>query len=184
MRSDKLLSQENAMLLVVDLQDAFLNHIKNINDVIERSCLMIKAAQLLEIPIVVTEQYPQGLGRTAETIQNVLGETTYYDKLAFGCLADDTINSVVTKNQRQQIIVIGIETHVCISQTVHDLLAHNLLPFIATDAVSSRHKIDHKTALRRMQHAGATITTTEAALFEMMASSKHNVFRDISKLVK
>ena len=184
MRSEKLLSQENAMLLVVDLQDAFLNHIKNINDVIERSCVMIKAAKLLEIPIVVTEQYPKGLGRTAQPVQDILGEITYYDKVAFGCMADDNINSVITQIQRPQIIVIGIETHVCISQTVHDLLAHNLQPFIAADAVSSRRKIDHKTALQRMQHAGATITTTEAALFEMMTYSKHNAFREISKLVK
>lgn len=184
MRSEKLLSDEKAMLLVVDIQDAFMDHISKIETVIERSRVMITAAKLLELPMVVTEQYPQGLGRTNQAVQKVLGDVDYLDKVTFSCLQDEAIKTAVTETHRQQVIIIGIETHVCISQTAHDLLALGLQPYVAADAVASRRKIDHKMALRRMRQADIIITTTEAAIFELMLSSKHKAFREISNLVK
>ena len=184
MPSEMLLSQEKAMLLVVDIQDAFMNHIPKIEAVIERSRIMIKAAQLLKLPLVVTEQYPRGLGRTNDAVQKILGNVNYLDKVTFSCAQDGPINTAITDAARSQVVVVGIETHVCISQTAHDLLAMGLQPFVAADAVASRHKIDHKMALRRMRQAGIVITTTEAAIFELMVSSKNEVFREISRLVK
>ena len=184
MRSEKLLSQEKALLLVVDIQDAFMDHISKIEAVIERSCIMIEAAQLLELPIIATEQYPQGLGRTTEKVQKILGNIKYHDKTTFSCMQDPTILAALADTGRQQVIIIGIESHVCISQTAHDLLAQGFQPYVMADAVASRRKIDHKTALPRMRHAGVIVSTTEAAIFELMVSSKNKVFRDISKLVK
>ncbi|KPK76191.1 MAG: hypothetical protein AMJ79_07730 [Phycisphaerae bacterium SM23_30] len=184
MPREKLLSQNNAMLLVVDIQDAFMAHIPKIEQVIERSRIIIEAAKLLELPLVVTEQYPQGLGRTNDNVQKVLGDVKYHDKVAFSCMQDEAIKSAITRTHRRQVIIIGIETHVCISQTAHDLLAAGLQPHVMADAVASRRKIDHKTALRRMPYAGIIVSTTEAAVFELMVSSKHKVFREISNLVK
>ena len=178
------LSADDSVLLVVDIQDAFREHILEIERVIDKSRVMIEAAKLLELPIIVTEQYPKGLGHTVEELREVLGDCTYYDKVTFSCCQDEKIAQAVKATQRQQIIMVGIETHVCVAQTTYDLLAMDLQIFLAVDAISSRCKIDRETALQQLRELGVVMTTTEAAIFEMMHSSKHPKFREISKLVK
>jgi nicotinamidase-related amidase len=184
MRHEKLLNVDDCLLMVVDLQEAFAPHIQNFPDVVERSRIMIEAARLLNLPIIATEQYPKGLGRTVEPIRQALGDCRYYDKLTFSCLQDPAVIEAVLPLKRRQVILIGIETHVCIAQTALDLLSNDRLPYVAADAVSSRRPPDHQTAMTRMRDAGAIITTSEAAIMEWLVSSKHEKFRTISKLVK
>ena len=184
MRSDDLLSADQACLLVVDVQEAFEGHIYEMGRVIERTKVLIEAAKLLEVPIIVTEQYPKGLGRTVKQLQEVLDQTNYYDKVTFSCCQDEAIKDAVTVVGRRQALLAGIETHVCITQTAYDLQAMNIAPYIAVDAVSCRRPLDGKIAMERMRNDGVAMTTSEAAIMEMTVTSKNPAFKGISKLIK
>ncbi len=167
------------------MQQAFTGHIKHMDTVTQRCKLLIQAADLLGVPVIVTEQYPQGLGRTIDELQQVLSDNTeYLSKVTFSVLQNDTIKQKLLDTKRNQLLIAGIETHVCIAQTAMDAMEMGIRPYLAADAVSSRKKIDHKTALKRLIGAGATVTTTEAAIMEMTVSSKHPNFKAISKLLK
>jgi len=184
MRHEKLLAADKCVLLVVDIQEAFESYIHELERVIERSKIMIQAAKMLKVPMVVTEQYPKGLGRTLRPIQEILGDCYYYGKVTFSCCQDDSIKKALQNTNRPQVLIVGIETHVCIMQTAYDLLAMHLQPYIAVDAVGSRRESDRQVALQRLQQDGAVLTTTEAAIFELTSSAKHPAFKKISKLVK
>lgn len=184
MRHENLLSPDNCLLLVVDIQEAFKPHIDDIDRVIDRSLIMIQAAQLLEVPIIVTEQYPKGLGHTVEPLRDVLGNCQTFEKTAFSCCQDDPTNAAILAANRQQILLVGIEGHVCINQTAHDLLAQGLQCHLVADAISSRHPTDCDIALHRLACRQAVITTTEAAIMEMTLDSRHPQFRQLSKLIK
>lgn len=184
MRHEKLLSADKCLLMVIDLQEGFKAHIPGWEQILERSRIMIEAAKLLEVPIIVTEQYPQGLGRTVDPLRNVLGECKYYEKVTFSSCQDETIRQALLSQERNQLLLVGIETHVCLAQTACDALSMGLQPFLAVDAMGSRHDVDHQAALDRLRRVGAIVTTTEAAIMEMTASGKHLRFREISKLIK
>jgi nicotinamidase-related amidase len=184
MRHEKLLNVDDCLLMVVDLQEAFAPHILNFPDIVERSRIMIEAARLLNLPVIATEQYPKGLGRTVEPIRQALGDCRYYDKLTFSCFQDPAIIEAVLQPKRRKIILIGIETHVCIAQTALDLLANDRLPYVVADAVSARRPLDHQSAMTRMRDAGVLITTSEATIMEWLVSSRHEQFRAVSKLIK
>jgi len=178
------LAANECLLLVVDIQEAFKGHIAEMDDVIARIRIMIRAAQLLDVPIIVTEQYPRGLGRTLPPVREVLGDCTYYDKVAFSCLGDDKIKQAVLAENRPQLLLVGIETHVCIAQTAFDALTLNLTPFLLVDALGSRRPLDARVALDRLRNAGAVAATTEAVLLEILQSSRHPQFKEISQLIK
>lgn len=184
MRHENLLAAEDCLLLVVDIQEAFAPHISEMERVVERSRIMIEAARLLEVPIMVTEQYPKGLGRTVEGLRGALGDFEPYEKTAFGCCQDEAINEAILAAGRKQVLLVGIEGHVCIGQTAHDLLGQGLGCQVAADAVSSRNARDCEIALARIARAGGIITSTEAAIMEMVGNSGHRCFREISGLVK
>ncbi len=184
MRHEKLLSADKCVLIVIDLQEGFKPHIPEWERIIDRCRILIEASKLLEVPILVTEQYPKGLGRTVDPLRNVLGECKYYEKVTFSSCQDEPIRQALLTQGRSQLFMAGIETHVCIGQTACDALSMGLQPFLAVDAMGSRHDIDHQAALDRLRNAGAIVTTTEAAIMEMTASSKHPRFREISKLIK
>jgi len=184
MRHNKLLATDRAVLLVVDIQDAFAKHIHEMDRVIARSCVMIKAAQALQLPVIVTQQYPQGLGQTLPQVAQVLGQCTRYDKVTFSCCQDDAVKEALLATGRDQVLLIGIEAHVCILQTCYDLMALDLQPYVAVDAVSSRRLSDMQIAFDRLGRDNVVLTTTEAAIMEMTVSSKHQAFRDISKIIK
>ena len=184
MLEGKRLLPDKCLLMVVDIQDAFTDHIHQLDRVIERSKTMIQAAQLLELPIIATEQYPKGLGPTVEPLRDVLANTKRYDKTTFSCCQDPAIKNVLIDSKRPQVLLIGIEAHICLAQTAHDLLEMDLQPYIAIDAVSSRRPHDCEIALQRLHQAGAVLTSTEAAIMEMTVSSKHPAFKAISQLIK
>jgi len=178
------LAPDRAALLVVDIQQAFVQPIAEMPRVIDRTRIMIEAAKLLQLPILVTEQYPRGLGRTVETLQNVLEPCHYYEKVDFSCFQDGPTREALQATGCDQILLVGIEAHVCIAQTALDLLAVGYQPFIAVDALASQRQTDMDVALQRMASHGVILTTTEAAIMEMTVSSKHPQFRAISKLLK
>ena len=184
-RHPQLLEQANALLMVVDIQEKFVPHIYKMDRVIKQSGLLIEAANALDIPTIVTEQYPAGLGPTCHAIQSKLAMATQtFGKTSFSCCQDETIANAITATGRKQVILCGIETHVCISQTAYDLIANDYQVTIAVDTVSSRDKKETKHALARLQNAGITLATCEAIAMELCVSSKHSAFKTISSLIK
>ena len=176
------MSADRSALLVVDMQEKLLPSIPSRNRLIWNIRRLIDGAKLLGIPAVGTEQYPSGLGPTTPDLAERLGPLP--DKLMFSCRECHNLFADLQSQDRDQLLVVGIETHVCVAQTVLDLLSECLQVSVAVDAVGSRHAIDHDTALRRMETHGATLTTTEAALFEWCEAAGTDTFKQISRLVR
>jgi len=181
-RSPELMNRDDAALLVVDMQAKLLPLIASHQRVIWNCRRLIDGAKILGVPIAATEQYPQGLGPTTAELAGRL--ETIPAKLAFSCGECGEIFRAWRERGIWKILVCGIETHVCVGQTVHDLLAEGFRIYVAADAVGARGAIDHELALRRMDSAGATLTTTEAALFEWCGRAGSPEFKQISQLVR
>lgn len=181
-RSPLLLSREDSVLLIVDMQPKLLNLIDGHQKVTWNNRRLLDGAKLFDIPVMATEQYPKGLGGTEPSLAERLPDPA--SKVAFSCGACGHLFHGLADQGRQKILVAGIETHVCVQQTVLDLLTAGFLVYIAVDAVTARHKLDHDTALNRMELAGATLTTTESALFEWCEQSGSDRFKMLSQLIQ
>ncbi len=178
------LKKDTSGLLIIDIQERINAVMKYKDDVIQNTIKLIRGFQILNLPIFITEQYPKGLGPTEKEISELLSHSDFIQKMTFSCCqADEFMNQIQSKNIHQ-IVICGIETHVCVQQTALDLLRDRFQVYIVRDATSSRKKIDHKTALNRMQNEGAVITTTEAVLFELLQKAGTDDFKKISAIVK
>ena len=170
----------NLGLLLIDIQEKLFAKIREPDLLLSRLLLISKACQILEIPTIITQQYPQGLGPTIEA----LPPAPTYDKTTFSCLGDAQIKAAIVNSGKTHWIVAGIESHVCVLQTVRDLIANKMTPIVLQDAISSRNILDHTSALQEMRTLGARVTTTETLLFELLEHSKHPHFKEISRLIK
>ena len=177
-----LLERDRAALLVIDVQDR-INAVMSSQDHLPRIEVLVEACQGLEVPVIASEQYPQGLGSTVESLATILGDTPPA-KLTFSCARDDELRQAVADSERKQIIVTGIETHVCVLQTALDLVNAGYEVHVPHDAVNSRRPADKEWALHRMASAGATITATESALFELLERCDTSDFKTVAKLIK
>lgn len=175
---------DKAALLVIDVQGRLAHMMHRKKDLFKQITIMIEAAKLLKVPIFWLEQYPQGLGETVAEIKALLQAQNYYEKISFSSCGQAQFVTDIKASGRNQMIITGIETHVCVYQTVVDLLAADFQVAVNQDAVSSRTKANKNLGLMRMQQSGAILTSTEMILFELMRSAKHPCFKDISKLLK
>jgi nicotinamidase-related amidase len=182
LRSPELMNRDDAALLVVDMQARLLPLIPGHQRLIWNVRRLIDGATILNVPVAATEQYPQGLGPTTPELAARLGAIP--SKVAFSSCECGEIFTAWRDRGIWKILVCGIETHVCVGQTVHDLLGEGFRVYVAADAVAARGAIDHEISLRRMDSAGATLTTTEAALFEWCGRAGSPEFKLISQLVK
>jgi nicotinamidase-related amidase len=183
-RFNRLLKPESTALLIIDIQERILPVILNRQSVIEYTLKLIKGFKALGLPICFTEQYPKGLGPTAKTILDELRDLKPFGKMTFSCSgAGDLFKEFQMKNL-SQIVVCGIEAHVCVQQTVLDLIENRFQVNVAADAVSSRKETDYSTALERMRNHGAEVTTTESILFELLNVCGTPQFKEVSKIVK
>ena len=144
---------------------------------------LIKFAKIMNIPIVLSEQYPKGLGPTVKEIKEVLPDVSPIEKTAFGCFGSEEFKERLSEIGASTLIVTGMETHVCISQTVLEAV-DNFKVHVISDAVSSRTKESWQTGLERMRDAGAIITSTEMAMYELMKDAKIREFKEVSDLLK
>ncbi len=181
-RSSELMSIGESALLVVDVQEKLVPAIADHQRVVFNTRRLVDGAKILDVPVVATEQYPKGLGPTVPELAERLGPIP--EKLTFSCCGCPEIFADLRAKGIHKILVTGIETHVCVQQTVLDLLADGWRVYLAVDAVGSRFAIDRDTALRRMDSAGAVLTTTEAALFEWCQEAGTEQFKAISRLVR
>jgi nicotinamidase-related amidase len=171
-----LLARDRAALVVVDVQESFRPYA--VFDQVARACAkLVQAARILEVPALVSEQYPKGLGHTAAEVG--ITDEPLIEKTVFSAARADGFDL----GGRDQAIVCGIETHVCVSQTVHDLLAAGIEVHVPADAVGSRHEIDYERGLERMERAGAIVSTVEAALFELLERAGTPEFKAVQKLI-
>jgi nicotinamidase-related amidase len=182
LRSPELMNRDDSALLVVDMQARLLPLIPGHSRLTWNIRRLIDGARILDVPVAATEQYPQGLGPTTPELAERLESIPA--KLAFSCGECGEIFTAWRDRGIWKILVCGIETHVCVGQTVHDLLGEGFRVYVAADAVAARGAIDHEIALRRMDSSGATLTTVEAALFEWCGRAGSPEFKQISQLVR
>jgi nicotinamidase-related amidase len=171
-----LLARSRAALIVVDVQEGFRPY-ATFARVAESCGKLVAAARILEIPRLVSEQYPKGLGTTAPEVG--LEDEPRIEKTVFSAVRADGFDL----GGRDQAIVCGIETHVCVSQTVHDLLDRGIEVHVPADAVGSRHELDYERGLERMERAGAVVSTVEAAVFELLERAGTPDFKAVQRLI-
>jgi len=171
-----LLDRRRTALVVVDVQEGFRSY-ESFAGVADACAKLVQAARILEVPRLVSEQYPKGLGHTAPEVG--LEDEQPLEKSVFSAARAEGFDL----GARDQAVVCGIETHVCVSQTVHDLLEEGVEVHVPADAVGSRHAIDYERGLERLERAGAVVTTVEAALFELLGRAGTPEFKEVQKLI-
>jgi nicotinamidase-related amidase len=181
-RSPDLMNAADTALLVVDVQEKLIGRIPHHRRLIWNIDRLLDGANILGLPCFATEQYPQGLGATIAPLAAKLGEIPA--KLAFSCAGCAGPWAEWEARGITRILVTGIEAHVCVQQTVFDLMAAGFRVYLAVDAIGSRFEVDREIAMRRMESSGAALTTTEAALFEWCQRAGTPEFKQISQLVK
>ena len=178
---------ENSLLLIIDIQTKLGQAMptKVLNRVISNTSLLSRAAELLDVPVLVTEQYPQGLGPTITDISDTLPATAVtLDKTAFSSAAAQGFDDVLERANRKQIIIVGMESHICVLQSALDLLSTGYDVYVVEDAVCSRRLENYQNALDRLRQAGVGIISAESAIFEWLVHSRHEHFKAISALLR
>lgn len=183
-RNPKILNKNRTALLVIDVQERILRVMRNYEQLIENINKLINGFKILQVPIFYTEQYPKGLGQTTELILQNLQPNEAIQKLTFSCYGAENLFITLRDKKLDQIVVCGIESHVCVMQTVLDLLANGFQVNVPIDAISSRKEIDYNAAVIRFSNEGAIVTSTESVLFELLEECRSDEFKLISKLVK
>ena len=176
----RVLDRERAALVVVDMQEAFRPAVLDFDRVIAESRRLIEGARILGVPVVATEQYPKGLGSTVPEVAEALDGTEPLEKVCFPSSRADGFDL----GGRDQVVLCGIESHVCVNQTAHDLLDRGVEVHVARDAVSSRTADNRDLGLHKMESSGAILTSVETALFELLGTAGTDEFKQVQKLVK
>ncbi len=181
-RSPMLLARDESLLVVVDAQRRLLDVVPNAGPVVDNMQRVLEGAALLDVPRVVSEQYPEKLGPTDERLRPYLPGAL--PKLAFSCVGCRAFRRQLAQWQRRQVVVMGIETHVCVLQTCFDILSEGAEVFVIVDAVAARKSVDHRTALTRMEAQGVQLVTAEMVLFEWCVEAGTAEFKQISQIVR
>lgn len=178
------LRKDDTAVLVVDYQEKLMPAMHNRDAFVSRTCVLLEGLKTLNIPMVVSEQYPKGLGSTIPEIKEVVGVAPYLPKTTFSCMDDEGIRTALETLDCSNIIICGSETHICVLQSAIDLLAMGKNVLIAEDCVGSRTEHEMQVGLRRAEEEGARISTTETILFELLGKAQGAEFKTISKLIK
>lgn len=180
-----MLEIENSALVIIDIQDRLVMASKYGNETAINMAKLAKTAKILGIPTIVTEQYPQGLGATVNEVKESLADNTFItEKTSFSAMLEPEFANKIKELSKKQIILGGIETHICVLQTAADLIKDGFEVYIVKDACASRNKKEYKTGLELLKQYGAKITCTEIALFELLKTAKHPNFKEIQLLIK
>lgn len=178
------IKKEDTIAVVIDVQKRLYPFISDNEKLTGNIVKLIKGLRAIGIEILVTTQYVKGLGDTIEPVKEALGEFSHMEKMSFSCCGDDNFITEIKKSGKKNVIICGIESHVCVLQTVIDLLEKGYRPVLIEDCVSSRNPNDKKFAVERMRQEGALISTYESILFELLEVSGTDTFKEISKIVK
>ncbi len=179
----RILQKETAAV-VVDMQERLLPHIHDSKKITGNCLKLVEGLQILSVPITVTQQYTKGLGPTDPVLAEKFTEFSYIEKTAFSCFEEPLFREKISGLDRKNIILCGIESHVCVLQSCLDLIDGGFQPVVVEDCISSRNPHDKLIAIERMRQEGARITTLESLLFELTRYAGNDQFRSISRLVK
>jgi nicotinamidase-related amidase len=173
------------ILLIIDMQEKVFASVDRRLKILHTQCQLVKGFQILNLPMIVSEQYPQGLGQTIDPLKNLLGSSYQpWIKSTFSCLDDPNFLSFINSLSFQQFVVVGIEAHICVLQTVKGLLSLAKQVTVLNDAISSSSLDDYSCAIAEMRDNGARISCSQTILFELLKDSKHPQFKGISHLIK
>jgi len=185
MNIPKRLNREETLLLIIDIQERLAAQMADREKVIANTVRLIEVSKILDFPLLITEQYPKGLGSTESEIKDSLAEKYQpHEKLSFSCCGTDAFVNAVKQTEAISVMLVGMETHVCVLQTALDLLVGGYQVFLIVDAVCSRRETDYEIAVQRMRDAGVILTTTEMVIFELMKVAGTPEFKAILPLVK
>ncbi len=182
-----LCRKEDSLFLCVDIQDRLLAAMveparSRMLDNVEH---LLKTTVMLDIPVIYTEQYPAGLGATTGQIARAMPETAqYFDKTRFSCCSDELFGEALRKTHKRQVVITGMETHICVIQTALELNAEGFQVFVVDDAVCSQRMAHWKSALHRLRHAGVIVAPTESILFEWLSDADNEHFKAVSALLR
>ena len=179
-----MISTKDTLLLVIDVQGKLASVVSNAELVQQNIGKLLRSCKLLEVPVMFTEQYPKGLGHTVEPLKELLGDQAPFEKMSFSCCGSDDFMKRLRSMGRNDILVVGMEAHVCVYQTCVELLDFGYNVHIVTDAVSSRSEDNRKLGIRCIERAGGVPTSTEMTIFELLRVAEGETFKAISKIVK
>jgi len=179
-----MMTPKETLLLVIDIQGKLATTVVQPDRLVKNVSKLIRACKLLDIPVICTEQYPKGLGPTVDELKALIGEETPFEKLSFSCCGNDDFMKRLRTLGRNDILVVGIETHVCVYQTSVELLEFGYNVHLVTDAVSSRTEENRALGIHCIERAGAAPTSTEMAIFELQRVAGGENFKAISKIIK
>jgi nicotinamidase-related amidase len=180
----ELLDRKRSALVLIDFQERLFPSVCEHARVLARIDLLLCAANLLQVPLLLTEQYPKGLGNTIEEIRKALPEAQPLTKIHFSCVAEPGFKERLSSLHRDQIVLAGIETHICVAQTALDLAAQGERVFVVADATSSRRPLDAQIALQRLDRCGLTILTAESVVFEWLRRAGTDEFKALQPKLK
>ncbi len=179
-----MLNSDDSILVLVDVQEKLIGVMHESEQLLDVLCTLLTSAAVLHIPIVVTEQLPDKLGPTVASLKAEVGNGQPVIKSSFSCCGADEFNRALTASGRNQVVVCGIEAHVCVQQTVLELLDRGYEVQVAADAVTSRKPFNRDIAIEKMRQAGAVITSLETCVFEWLRRAEGDDFRSILKCIK
>ena len=179
-----MITPQDTVLLIIDVQGK-LAQIVHESEAVERNISkLIRAAKILGVPVLYTEQYPKGLGHTVEALQELLSEEKPLEKIAFSCCAEESFMEKLRGLNRNNVLVTGMETHVCVYQTANELIEDGYSVHLVADAVTSRTREDREIGIRCIEKAGAWLKSTEMVIFELLRIAQGEEFKAISKIIK
>lgn len=178
------LDKQRSLFLIIDIQERLAQVMDKKEQVITNTLHLLELSRLVDIPVVVTEQYPKGIGKTVQPIVEGLPRYEPIEKITFDCCLMEPFNDKISSLKKDQVIVVGMETHICVLQTVLSLLKAGYTVHVVSDGVCSRTKNNWKIGLEVMRDAGAVITSTEIVLFQLLRQAGTEEFKHISKRIK
>jgi nicotinamidase-related amidase len=180
-----LLHPDNTLLVVVDMQEPFLRNIYERERVLTNACALLQGINVLRLPVICTTQNAERMGSVVpEVRRNFPPLLTPFDKMSFSCYADPAFSSEILRSGRKQIVLCGVEAHICVSQTAHDLTAAGFQVHVTVDAVSSRTEQNWRLGVDKMRQGGVILASVESVLFELLHEAGTPEFREILKIVK
>ena len=185
--NEKLCHEKQSQLLIIDVQERLTSAMPAdiLENVINNTHILLTAANELKIPVIHSEQYPKGLGNTLASItDNLPNDSTLITKTSFACSNCEGFNELIAKQKRQQVVITGIESHICVLQSALHLQRLGYAVYVVEDAVCSRTKANHKNAIERLRQNGIVISNVESVIFEWLVDAKHPQFKQLSSLIK
>jgi nicotinamidase-related amidase len=178
------INRENTIGLVIDFQEKLLSPLANSANLLANSVTLLNGLKVLQVPVIVTQQNTKGLGPTVKEINEAIGNYSYIEKMSFSCYREPAFIKVLHRIGRRNVVIIGLEAHICVLQTALDLLYNNYIPVMVEDCIASSSENDKRVALWRMRDVGSLVTTCESILYELCREAGTEEFKKILELIK